>query len=280
MADAILSRRELGFYVYVHRRATDSSIFYVGKGKGDRAWQKISRSEYWKRIEAKYGRMVEIVQSGMQEWWALELERELIALYGDGLCNLTDGGETSSGYRFTPEAKAKISAAHKGKVWTPEHRTKMLAMFSTPEYKDKISKAQSRPETVAKRSASIKAVRAITPLTEKQQAHIQKMTASPEVRAKINAILSCPEKRKRTGEAISNARKGKPLSGHVHKAARAATVKAFRCVDVNIVFDSLADAVQWLVSKGHTKAAKSALIAAAKGYRGYTQAYGYRWAYA
>jgi len=280
MADAILSRRELGYYVYVHKRATDNSIFYVGKGKGERAWQKISRSEYWKRIEAKYGRTVEIVQADMQEWWALELERELIALYGNALCNLTDGGETSSGYRFTPEAKAKISASNKGKVWTPEHRAKMLAMFSTPEYKAKISKAQSRPETVAKKSASIKAVKAITTASEKQIDHLRKLNASPEVRAKVNLILSCPEKRKRTGEAISKARKGKPLAGHVHEAAKAATVKPFRCLDPDIGFGSIADAVQWLVSKGHTKAAKSALIAAAKGYRGYTQAYGYRWAYA
>lgn len=279
MADAILSRRELGYYVYVHKRATDNSIFYVGKGKGERAWDKINRSDYWKRIVAKYGHTVEIVESGMQEWWSLEMERELIALYGDALCNLTDGGETSAGYRFTPEAKAKISAGNKGKRRTPEQKQKLRAIFGNPEYKAKLKKSLDNPEVRARKSASIKAAMANKPLTQAQLKHLRKLN-SPEVRSKVKAILSCPEKRKLTGQAISKAMKGRPANEVALAAARAASIKPFRCVDTDTVFDSLADAVQWLVTMGHPKAAKSALIAAAKGRRGYTQAYGYRWAYA
>jgi len=112
------------YYVYVHRKATNGSVFYVGKGKGDRAYWKHSRSKYWNNIVAKHGYTVEIVQSGMQEWWAHEMEIELIAFYGrDNLCNLTDGGEGVSGLKMSEEAKIKASIAHSNP--SPEVRARM-----------------------------------------------------------------------------------------------------------------------------------------------------------
>lgn len=38
------------------------------------------------------------------------------------LVNLTAGGEGLSGYKLSPETKAKISAAHKGRIQSPESR--------------------------------------------------------------------------------------------------------------------------------------------------------------
>ena len=116
------------FYVYVHRRKTDGSVFYVGKGSGDRAWNQWARSKYWRNIVAKHGYTVEIVQDGMQEWWAFELERDLIAYYGrETLCNLTDGGDGASGIKrtFSAEHRAKIAAKAKGRKASPEKRLKM-----------------------------------------------------------------------------------------------------------------------------------------------------------
>lgn len=69
------------YYVYIHRRAHDKAVFYVGKGCGYRAWSNL-RSEFWKRTVAKYGYEVEIVISGLQEWAAFEFEQSLIAYYG------------------------------------------------------------------------------------------------------------------------------------------------------------------------------------------------------
>jgi hypothetical protein len=112
------------YYVYVHRHASDGKVFYIGKGKNDRAYWRHNRSRYWNNIVAKHGYTVEIVQSGMQEWWAHEMEIELIAYYGrENLCNLTDGGEGVSGLKMNEESKKRISFAHLNR--SPETRARM-----------------------------------------------------------------------------------------------------------------------------------------------------------
>ncbi len=118
------------FYVYVHRRATDGRVFYVGKGTGKRAWVKDGRSQHWRNISKKHGLVVEIVQAGMQEWWAFELERDLISSYGrESLCNLTDGGDGISGLKrvFSAEHRSKISAKALGRKASIEARERMSA---------------------------------------------------------------------------------------------------------------------------------------------------------
>lgn len=117
------------FYVYLHRKATTGEVFYVGKGHGNRAWVTTGRSKHWKNIESKHGITVEIAESGLQEWYAFELESELISLYGrkdkkqGNLINLTDGGEGVSGRLLTGESRAKLSRTLKKKFSTPEYRT-------------------------------------------------------------------------------------------------------------------------------------------------------------
>jgi len=114
------------FYVYVHRRSTDGSVFYVGKGNGRRAWAKQGRSKYWNNIVTKNGYTVEIVQSGMLEWWAFELEIELIAFYGrDNLCNLSDGGEGATGVKRSAENIARQIALHLGSKRSAESCKRM-----------------------------------------------------------------------------------------------------------------------------------------------------------
>lgn len=103
------------FYVYLHRRATDGSVFYVGKGTGNRAWQTFGRNLHWKHISKKHGYFIEIAQDGMQQWWALELEMQLISLYGkNNLCNMTDGGDGSTGYKKSAETRKKQSISMSG----------------------------------------------------------------------------------------------------------------------------------------------------------------------
>lgn len=270
--------RPHGFYIYIHRRQTDCSIFYVGKGKGNRAWMTAGRSEYWNRIARKHGRVVEIVESGMREWWALELERDLIALYGDALCNLTDGGETSVGYKFTEEAKAKISASNTGKRRTPEQRARLKTLFNTDEHRAKLRAAAKLPHVLAIRAAVGERVRG-KPISDAQRATLAKMN-SPECRAKVRAIQATPEYSTRLAASISKATKGKKFARHILEAARAATAKRMRCVETGVEFDSIADAVAWLKRTGRPKAGKSPLINAATGRRGYRSAYGYHWQYA
>jgi len=141
------------FYVYVHRRKTDESVFYVGKGYGRRAWSK-DRNKFWHSVAKKHGYTVEIVQYGMLEWWAFEMEIELISYYGrDNLCNMTDGGEGSSGTICSEETKLKKSIKSKGRKHSLETLEKMSLIQSnrSVETRLKISKAKkgiSRPKHV------------------------------------------------------------------------------------------------------------------------------------
>lgn len=98
-----------GYYVYLHRRASDGSVFYVGKGKLDRAWRKSSRSDYWNRIARKHGVIVDIVSDGMMEDNAFDLECDLIGIHIDQTCNLTAGGEGRSGRAQTEKQKIATS---------------------------------------------------------------------------------------------------------------------------------------------------------------------------
>jgi hypothetical protein len=101
------------YYVYLHRRLDTMEVFYVGKGTGPRGWTTHGRlkrpNSHWGNIAQKHGFYVEIVKDKLQEWYALELEADLISYYGRSdlnsgiLCNKSDGGESGSNIIITPE---------------------------------------------------------------------------------------------------------------------------------------------------------------------------------
>ena len=62
------------FYVYIHRRADDGRVFYVGKGTKRRAWQKHKRSKFWQNVATKHGFTVEITRRFKYEHCALVFE--------------------------------------------------------------------------------------------------------------------------------------------------------------------------------------------------------------
>lgn len=133
------------FYVYVHRKATNGQIFYVGKGSGSRAYE-FGRNDHWNRTAKKHGFKVEIVENGLQEWYALELEINLIAYYGrqdlrlGTLVNKTDGGESIVGLIITEEHKHRLRISHLG-------NTSHLGKPHTEEAKNKIRVAQDNEES-------------------------------------------------------------------------------------------------------------------------------------
>lgn len=161
------------FYVYVHRKATTGEIFYVGKGTGYRAYE-FGRNRHWDNTVKKHGYTVETVETGLQEWYALELEINLIAYHGrkdlglGKLVNMTDGGDGTSGRKLTEEAKntlrsymmgktinmghthseatkKKMSESHTGKTISPEHIAKLTASHKSKplsdEHKRRISES-------------------------------------------------------------------------------------------------------------------------------------------
>jgi len=131
--------------VYLHRKKTDNSVFYVGVGNLKRAYCK-QRPKWWNNVVSKYGYIIEIYKDGLTQEEAFQIEIELIEQYGridlknGQLINRTKGGITIQGMSDdilkkrskslksvvrTEEWKKKISNALKGKVKGKEWRDKI-----------------------------------------------------------------------------------------------------------------------------------------------------------
>ena len=97
------------YYVYLHK--TKSGIpFYVGKGKGKRAYS-TDRNKDWKALVDRIGQYdVEIAYNNLSEDESFEIEKRLIAEIGvNNLTNMTTGGEGSSRKdSLIVEAMAKV----------------------------------------------------------------------------------------------------------------------------------------------------------------------------
>jgi len=157
------------FCVYIHYRETDGLPFYVGKGTKDRPYFFYGRSKWWYRVHQKHGCRVVIVVGNMSEADAFALEMRLISEIGrDNLCNHTDGGEGCS--NPSPETRAKMSAAKKGKPKSPEairkHAEKMRGRKMSPERIENLRQcnlgSKHTPETRVKMSRSARKKPSIT----------------------------------------------------------------------------------------------------------------------
>jgi len=127
------------YYVYKHKKADTNEVFYVGKGKHNRAFVSSKRNPYWKNIVAKHGFAIEFVAKNLDEELAFLVEAETINLYkrlNIRLSNMTDGGEGASGYSHphTKEHKEKMKGnqygaaswgkTFKGKTHSDEQKAK------------------------------------------------------------------------------------------------------------------------------------------------------------
>jgi hypothetical protein len=190
---------------YFYLRSKDSAIgkagtpYYVGKGKGRRAYEKSHSVPV-----PKDKNNIVIVLENLTEEQAFQNEMDFISWYGrvdSGtgiLRNLTDGGEGVSGLIHSEETRRKIGEAQKG-------NTHSLGKTTSEETKRKIGEAQKGKILSEEHKRKI---------SEAQKGNTNNLgkTTSEETKQKISEakkgqILSEEHKRK-----ISEAKKGKTRS--------------------------------------------------------------------
>ena len=128
------------YYVYIHQNPKTKDVFYVGIGKGNRAYNKwAGRNKFWDNYVNKHGFEVELIAEGLTRAQAGKIEIKLIAELGrrqidEGgtLVNRSIGGDGGSiGYTHTEKFKQKLSLDRKGKIKGPHSK----------ETKEKLSKS-------------------------------------------------------------------------------------------------------------------------------------------
>jgi hypothetical protein len=140
------------YYVYAYIR-NNGTPYYIGKGKGNRAWADHGR------IKLPPKNRIIILESNLTDLGACAIERRLIRWHGkkiEGgiLLNISDGGNGGSVF-LSEESRKKLSDSKKGKSYpklTEANRKTAEKRRGIPlkqEVKDKLSKAmQGRVMTI------------------------------------------------------------------------------------------------------------------------------------
>lgn len=110
------------YYVYIHTKADTNDAFYVGIGKGNRAWKKnkSSRSNEWMDVYNSHGRDVNIYADDLTREEAEIMEVGVIADYLDAgfdLVNKSAGGHGGAcGVSRSIETRIKLRDINGGRA--------------------------------------------------------------------------------------------------------------------------------------------------------------------
>lgn len=183
------------FYTYFHTRNDTNAVFYVGKGKGNRAHAK-GRNQHWRRIAAKHGHTTHIAARWPTEEEAFAHEKLLILCFRDlgaDLANMTDGGEGVSGWIPSEKFRQSVSEFHAGRKRSQETRERLSAAnkiaYAKPEVKAKLLARINSDEFKAAVSLRHKGKVVSEETRAKHRASALKQMADPAARENLSAKL-------------------------------------------------------------------------------------------
>lgn len=276
------------YYVYVHYRGDNGNPFYVGKGKGRRAYDKWSRNRHWNYIVNKHGYSYKIIRENLNENCANTLERiEIARLRNSGfdLCNMTDGGDgvrsarpnsrkkvrcsngmifesVNEAARYIGSNASKISAACSGRNNTASGLAWWLDGDEPKEYIDPKSRMGKKKEIYRSDGASFESLKSAAASVSGSSANISKC-ASGGIESAYGYGWSYQSQPPQPQERYIRAAKslGKPVlcreTGIAYSTSEEAAVS---------VRDTFPKSSGWPISR------------CARGLQ--SQAYGYTWSYA
>ena len=256
------------FYVYIHLKSDDNSVFYIGKGKGSRYKSRSGRSKHWKNTVKKHGYYCMIHGFFDIESEAYEEEIKLIRkLRKDGvkLVNIANGGEGGlSGTKLTKEHILKLRNAKHGKPQLPYHAAKSAVA--------KLGKKQ--PRSAVDYVIGLKKKKIIN---SNGDVFSSCSDAARYYESKGNGfcqgiIASCARGYRPTALGVT-------WSYDISKVPELIEKKENKKRISNGVMevDSAKDAVNWLVERGFTNAVRQSVSHSARN-KG-KKAYGYQWEY-